>query len=242
MARTLPALLLIGWLGVLILPLPGEPRGPVCAGPVSVVAGVTRHHAFPLHDPQPFRLAGALRFHPVVVGFAGLADLRDDDERGARAAAANLLAHAEPDGRLPYGFAWDEMRPPWYSGMAQGLALSLFSRLGMREAADATYATLPTFTRPDGWIEEYPGQSPILNGHIFAAFGLYDYWSLSGRGETELRAAMQVVADNLHRFLDRSGRVRYALDDSRYFPDYDAAHAAQLEALAAMSGLPCLAR
>lgn len=94
------------------------------------------------------------------------------------------------------------MRAPWYSGMAQGQLLSLFVRLHeitgdakWREAADRTFdaLTLPpdtigpwgTWVDSDGyrWLEEYPQPTEIgervMNGHIFATYGVYDYWRIS---------------------------------------------------------------
>lgn len=96
------------------------------------------------------------------------------------------------------------MKAPWYSGMAQGQALGLFSRLAAvtgdaqwRTAADRTFASFLIAKRstgpwisepdPDGhlWIEEYaaptgkPPSDRTFNGHNFAVSGLYDYWQLS---------------------------------------------------------------
>ena len=96
---------------------------------------------------------------------------------------------------------------PWYSGMAQGMALSAFTRLyqatedpAWKAAADATYASLdsaPVEGEPFGswvsstgdlWLELYPRwpvetSERVLNGHIYAAFGVYDYAQLTGRAD-----------------------------------------------------------
>ncbi|MBD3784054.1 MAG: hypothetical protein IE926_14090, partial [Micrococcales bacterium] len=104
-----------------------------------------------------------------------------------------------------HGDTTQTLRAPWYSSMAQGEALSAFSRLYQvthdakwLEAADRTYLSLvqapegeaPFASRVDSagrlWFEEYPrypvSQSEmVLNGHIFTMFGLYDYWQLTGR-------------------------------------------------------------
>lgn len=97
-----------------------------------------------------------------------------------------------------------QLTPPWYSALAQGWALSLFSRLDQRTggalwraAADATFLSFLRLTPADGgpsiltvdsdgylWLQEWPwaGMTPVgsLNGHIFSAFGLYDYYQLTG--------------------------------------------------------------
>jgi hypothetical protein len=88
--------------------------------------------------------------------------------------------------------------------MAQGIALSLFTRLyestgavGYRTAADATWASLLVSRSTSGpwvsyadaggylWLEEYADNAPRLssdrsvNGHLFALFGVWDYWRLT---------------------------------------------------------------
>lgn len=116
---------------------------------------------------------------------------------------------------FPYGFPFThavhtgvDYGAPWYSGMAQGEALSLFVQLAgldavtaeeratYMEAADATFASLQV--ADDGypwavninrvghiWIQEYPGSEPgsgdyTYNGMVFAMFGLWDYYTATG--------------------------------------------------------------
>lgn len=102
-----------------------------------------------------------------------------------------------------HGDTTQTLQAPWYSAMAQGQALSVFVRLfevtgdaAWKTAADATYATLrqtpegtaPFASRVDEkgrlWLEEYPrypveNSEKVLNGHIFAIYGLHDYWQLT---------------------------------------------------------------
>ena len=106
-----------------------------------------------------------------------------------------------------HGDTSQAMTAPWYSGMAQGMALSAFTRLyqatknpAWLAAADATYASLdssPVEGEPFGswvsatgdlWLELYPRwpvetSERVLNGHIYAAFGVYDYAQLTGSPE-----------------------------------------------------------
>lgn len=95
------------------------------------------------------------------------------------------------------------MQAPWYSGMAQGIALSGFVRLyeitgdnRWLQAAHETYASFKV-TRDSGgpwvtstdrgllWFELYPWQplDHTYNGHNFAMYGLYDYWRITGSAE-----------------------------------------------------------
>jgi hypothetical protein len=106
---------------------------------------------------------------------------------------------------FPYPFDWalhgrGTLEAPWYSGMAQGIALSGFVRLyeltGEARWLDAAHKTFASFLVPrqtgkpwvatveNGllWLEEYPWQplDHTFNGHNFATWGLYDYWRLTG--------------------------------------------------------------
>ncbi|MFI6228852.1 D-glucuronyl C5-epimerase family protein [Micromonospora echinospora] len=112
---------------------------------------------------------------------------------------------------------------PWYSGMAQGQLLSLFVRLHeitqdqkWREAADKTYATLTMGPDPAGpwaswvdtgdrvWLEEYP-ESPgtvgerVFNGHIFAIYGVYDYWRITS--DPEVAALFDGAITTIRQYL-----------------------------------------
>jgi hypothetical protein len=113
---------------------------------------------------------------------------------------------------------------PWYSAMAQGQALSAFTRLfevtqdpAWREAADRTYLSLtqapvgdaPFVSRLDSlgrlWLEEYPrypatASEQVLNGHNYTLFGLHDYWQMTGqRAEVALmiRGGLRTVEDTV---------------------------------------------
>ncbi|PRH79227.1 hypothetical protein C6N75_10690 [Streptomyces solincola] len=99
-------------------------------------------------------------------------------------------------------------KAPWYSGMAQGEVISLFAQLAgldgitsqertlYTNAANGAFASLlrgddghPWVVNKDRaghlWIQEYPFKSPgagdyTYNGMIFAMFGLWDYYQLTG--------------------------------------------------------------
>jgi heparosan-N-sulfate-glucuronate 5-epimerase len=95
-------------------------------------------------------------------------------------------------------FNWeyrDMLKAPWYSGLAQGQGISLLVR-AHKESGDARYLdaarrSLAAFFQPtssggvaftddrgDLWFEEYIVSPPthILNGFIWAAWGVYDYY------------------------------------------------------------------
>lgn len=99
-------------------------------------------------------------------------------------------------------FDWeyrDRLKAPWYSGLAQGQGISLLLRVHHStpeqkylQAAERAFVPL---TRPISsggvlfeddaqnlWIEEYIVDPPthILNGFIWALWGVFDYWLARG--------------------------------------------------------------
>jgi hypothetical protein len=172
-----------------------------------------------IHDRYgvPMRIIGGYRrYHPVGLSMLGLKYLsryraagnRLFLDRAQRVAAGLVRIGVSARGGIwfPYRFTWTMHgradlvnRPPWYSGMAQGLALSFFVRLyevtgddAYRVLADRTWASVrnlgrksdPWVSRIDSgrylWIEEYPQElDRTFNGHVFALIGVYDYYKLT---------------------------------------------------------------
>jgi D-glucuronyl C5-epimerase-like protein len=117
----------------------------------------------------------------------------------------------------PLGDASEILRAPWYSGMAQGRALSVFVRLyevtgdpRWRTAADAAFTSLvqaPSGGLPYGsfvdsgrhvWLETYPrfpaaNGEKVLNGHVASLWGVLDYWMLT-RSALALQLAKGAIA------------------------------------------------
>ncbi|WP_344355177.1 D-glucuronyl C5-epimerase family protein [Streptomyces gobitricini] len=171
-----------------------------------------------------FRWKGGLHDHPVGQIQYGLENLAAYRRTGdafflvrARAQADRVVARRhERRGAwffpYPFDFAHDvhsgvAYQAPWYSGMAQGEALSLFAQLAQlpavpatarqryRAAADGAFRSLlvgddgaPWVVARDEaghlWIHEYPIGAPgtsdyTYNGFMFAALGLWDYYALT---------------------------------------------------------------
>lgn len=101
---------------------------------------------------------------------------------------------------------------PWHSGMAQGMMLSTFVNLyeatGDKYWKNMAAGTVKSFDQPkvdsgpwfnnvlerDGkkfvFYEEYPAladeqNSQVVNGHIYALYGLYDYFRITGNKRIE---------------------------------------------------------
>ena len=121
-------------------------------------------------------------------------------------------------------FDWEyrtPLRAPWYSGLAQGQGISLLVR-AYRETGNAAYMSAAdrafpsfqkstanggvAFTDPSGdlWFEEYIVTPPthILNGFIWAAWGIYDYY-LATQSQIALELftrSVKTLSANLERY------------------------------------------
>lgn len=162
--------------------------------------------------------------------------------------------------RLPYTKTF-QLPAGWPSAMAQGEGASLFTRLHLETGedrwADAARRAVAAMRLPspeggvqarlDGapWPEEYPTEpsSFVLNGGIFALWGLYDVGL--GLDDPEVRREFEegagALAANLHRW-DTGYWSRYDL-----FPHpvmnvassfYHALHTSQLEAMHVIAPRP----
>jgi hypothetical protein len=192
-----------------------------------------------------------------------------EPERRARFLRAGewLLANLEPDAAgqhvWPHRFRWEyqTLLPyGWYSALAQGQGLSLLLR-AHRETSDPRYLeaaehVLDTFFHEmeeggvvhtdrtgDLWLEEVIVTPPthILNGMMWASWGLYDHWLHTG--SERARARWQ---DSVRTLLRRLGDF-----DLGYWSKYDIAgarlenpasafyhalHVVQLRVMARLSG------
>ena len=150
------------------------------------------------------------------------------------------------------------MRAGWISAMAQGQCMSLLLRAYL-ETNDAAY--LETATRAIGvfeldvesggvmrrtenggyFYEEYPSEpgSFVLNGNIFALWGLYEHGKLTGsdRSAKLFERGVQGLKDKLPQY-DLGYWSRYDLfpaNDRPAAPFYHHIHVRQLQVLADMT-------
>jgi hypothetical protein len=168
-----------------------------------------------------------------------------------------------------YGLDELTIHAPWWSGMAQGQILSALVRAfdatgeeRYRDAADRTFESFAvrsidewpltepavSFVDDDGvlWLEEYSGDLEpafVLNGHLFAIFGLYDYWELTGSEEAAsmIDGAATAVAHYLPEFRNGPGELSwYGLsikpDPLGLNVKYHRIHKRQLRVLTEMTG------
>lgn len=217
--------------------------------------------------------------HPVAYAQYGISALMEFQESGDEVWLHRAVRHAERLSQIrteragawwfPYTFPWTyyqrTMLTPWWSGMAQGQALSLFVRLyeqtgdeRWRTAADRTWASFPQ--QRDGalpwqtmvedgllFFEEYAGNQPpllVFNGHVFALFGLYDYWRLTG--DETVRRYMDGAATTALRIMPRirvPGGISYYCVQDEYCQSplwqnsaYHPIHSWQLDTVARLTG------
>jgi hypothetical protein len=222
-----------------------------------------------------------LYYNPVIIAQAGLEWLACYRESGdtwyvnqALAAGYKLVdMSVDFDGAMFFPYSIDfhlhsskteVVRAPWYSGMAQGQALSLFSRLGeLTSEAEWEFAaasTLKTFDRARGqaepwiidydeerstWIEEYPASPDkrVLNGFMFGMFGLYDYYAW--RGDAHAAAiflrSLHTLRHNVERFRNEGDVSAYCLTHRVQSTSYHAIHIDQLRAISRMTDDPYFA-
>jgi heparosan-N-sulfate-glucuronate 5-epimerase len=151
----------------------------------------------------------------------------NEHKRKSFAAADWLVQHLGPNSfGVPvwnHHFDWEYRTPlkaPWYSGLAQGQGISLLVRVaqetGRSEYLEAATRAFSSFSKSveeggvvftdehgDIWFEEYIVSPPthILNGFIWAAWGVYDFFLA-----TKEKAAQQLfncAVETLRKNLDR---------------------------------------
>jgi hypothetical protein len=270
---------------------------PLTFGSYDFVLGASDARPYAVSTPSPVEgwgvvdatgvrmvsVGGRLQDHPVAQAEYGIALLESylvsKDSRHldlAKKQAQRLIDRVVWYQRAwfyPYGFRYrvharyDLFEPPWFSQLAQGLALTLFSRLAQvtgdityRRAADYTMRSFLVTARagsPWGtyvvggrlWFDEYPNPGVVrgdrtYNGHMFASWGLWDYWSLTGSAE-----AKALLLGGLTTYLQMNPLVRHEGWQSRYCLAhgndagyYHSVHMGQLVMTYALTGAWAFAR
>lgn len=193
-----------------------------------------------------------------------------DEARRRRflAAADWMVANLEPnDAGVPvwkHHFAWEYRTPMpsgWYSALSQGQGLSLLVRAHLvtgdaryLEAAHAAFGSFLLEMEEGGvvhrdasgvlWFEETVVRPPthILNGYLWAAWGIYDY--LLHTGSDEARRVWEQAVAALSTELDRFDVGYWSLYDEAgtWLPNaasrfYHSLHVVQLDIMHRLTGL-----
>jgi heparosan-N-sulfate-glucuronate 5-epimerase len=188
-------------------------------------------------------------------------------------AADWLCSHLEPNAHelavWHHHFDWeyrDTLKAPWYSALAQGQGISLLVR-AHKESGDPRYLAvaqraLASFYAPmsdggvaftddsgDLWFEEYIVSPPthILNGFIWASWGIYDYF-LATKDASAQELFTRAVGTLLHN-LDRYDLGFWSLYEQSgtplpmvASPFYHQLHIVQLRIMHRLTGEDAFAR
>ncbi|HDD62161.1 MAG TPA: hypothetical protein ENF22_06510 [Chloroflexi bacterium] len=160
-----------------------------------------------------------------------------------------------------FDFEYQELlRSPWYSGLAQGQGISVLVRACLLtqseaylKAAEEAFAAFQLPASEGGvitqdqdanlWIEEYVVTPPshILNGFIWALWGVYDYYLLRNQKPARelYEAGVKTITENLHRY-DTGYWSLYDLSSSKMkmiaSPFYHQLHIVQLKVMYTLTG------
>jgi hypothetical protein len=192
----------------------------------------------------------------------------DDDRKSKFLKVADWLVEnleETPQGTKVWNhhFDWeyrDTLKAPWYSALSQGQGVSLLVRAHKEtdkgeylQSAESAFDSFKknlnlggvTFTDGNGfrWFEETIVDPPthILNGFIWATWGVYDFYLYTKDKEAEslYLAAIKTLRDNIHLFdtgfwslYEQSGTSMKMLAS----PFYHSLHIVQLRVLYKLTG------
>lgn len=240
-----------------------------------------------LHDAagvRKFKWNGVIYDHPVAQIQYGLQNLASYRKTGdifylnrCRVQAERLITNSKTlrgAKWYPYPFDWTHtvhsglaFKAPWYSGMAQGEALSLFSQLAQhpsvslynraryRDMADKTFKSLLLNNSSNPWVVEksigylwiqeypvrYPGRSDFTyNGFMYAMLGIWDYYKMTGNPlAAKLWDGSLTTINQYFPHLRNPGGVSfYCYTHKIPATNYHSVHIALLNQLTTLSGNP----
>lgn len=199
---------------------------------------------------------------------------QSEERKNKFLAASNwLCAHLEPNSLggwvWNHHFDWEyrsRLKAPWYSALAQGQGISLLVRayretgaVAYLKAAELGFASFlkptckggVTFADARGnlWFEEYIVSPPthVLNGFIWAAWGVYDYFLTTGSSAAQdlFMQAVLTLRTNLDRYdlgfwslYEQSGTLLPMVAS----PFYHRLHVVQLRVMYRLTGDEIFAR
>jgi heparosan-N-sulfate-glucuronate 5-epimerase len=172
-----------------------------------------------------------------------------------------LLDNLDADGYLHYLFEFDHsgrtLDSGWTSGMAQGEALSVLS-MAYNQTQEPKYLegahkVFDTFKDSSSqynfmniendylYFEEYPNDDTchVLNGFIFGAWGLWDYYVITASEESLslFQGFLRTVIDNYNDWYLAENKTKYCLHNI-FNPVYHTIHLQQIESLYALTKNP----
>jgi heparosan-N-sulfate-glucuronate 5-epimerase len=205
---------------------------------------------------------GVPEYNPVTIEQMALFNYNQWKAYGSSSAKALFFKLADwlvddqtSDGLWLYNFAFLNQPVPWWSGMAQGVGLSVLVRAYSQTLKPAyklaATSALATFTRPISkrgitssdngtWYEEYlpPDHLHVLNGMIFAMMGLLEYSSEfhDSLSSSLWSTGVTTLANNLRRF-DSGSWSYYDCDELKASIVYHKLHIALLGTMYSLTGM-----
>jgi hypothetical protein len=173
---------------------------------------------------------GEVAYHPCMIAEYAIVNaeayLRTDSEESKakfKLHADWLLNNLKKDdsgaGAWYYDFNNSVLQMYFYSGISQGVGISALVRaytiFNDQQYLDAAISSFKWMIRPysnngclyeegewKGWIEEDTEGFHILNGHIYAAIGLYDLWRVTRDTAVhqQFENALSVLKQQVHKF------------------------------------------
>lgn len=164
-----------------------------------------------------------------------------------------LMENITSDGSYQHDFSfpfYDNFPKPWVGGLCQGLAISAlilaYKKYNDQKYLDTAFKAFTClkrdikdngclYTDDSGykWIEEYPVKPKILNGFIYALFGVYDLYDATKN--IEVKHLFDCCIDTLKTHLHLYDIKYWSLyDQIEKFPAttfYHTVHVKQLKAL-----------
>ena len=187
--------------------------------------------------------------------------------RDIRVVAGEAWYYPNRPSKHRHGNSGEFIPAPYYSALSQGRVLMFFSRLAevtgdavWRDAADHTFLSFlrvgprsgPYCVNVDSrdclWLQEWPwpGMEPddTFNGHNSAAFGVYEYWHLTGDAQAldVFRGAATTAQVYAGTFRNNGWVSFYCLAHRDLNPYYHNYHVGQLLELYRMTGAVQFAR
>jgi len=204
-------------------------------------------------------------YNPVTVAQYAIGSYDEYLISGSELAKRELIKHAEwlrdygmdAEGRFAYRWNYSPrgLVAPWYSAMAQGEGISALLRAyqvtghsSFIAAARRAFVPFTKTTKQGGvttvsgadlWLEEYvePNLKQVLNGHIFAAWGLWDLYRVTGDETARdlFERSCTTVLRNLDDY-EYNGFVLYERAPAHYCHSYYWLQIRQLRILTGITG------
>ena len=152
-----------------------------------------------------------------------------------------LLENQDDDGLYWHDFTlpFYDFEKPWVGGLAQGLAISALIRTSYADEAKRAFYGLckkciMTDRDKNVWIAEYPKIPTILNGFIYALFGVYDIIPYTKKARILWDDCLRTLYNNLPKY-DIGYWSRYDLETG--IPSTEFYHKIHIDQMGVLSDL-----